>query len=83
MTRAGWKIPIVDIKLCRKKKIIKTYSKESVIYPSFVGRIFEVYNGKIFKKVLIKEEMIGHKLGEFLFTRPFLYKMRKKKKRTG
>ena len=50
---------------------IKTWSRRSTIIPEFVGHTFMVHNGKIFNKVLIGEDMVGHKLGEFSITRTF------------
>ena len=50
---------------------IKTWSRRSTIIPEFVGHTFLVHNGKIFNKVLISEDMVGHKLGEFSATRTF------------
>ncbi len=50
---------------------IKTWSRSSTIIPEFVGHTFMVHNGKIFNKVLIGEDMVGHKLGEFSITRTF------------
>ena len=50
---------------------IKTWSRRSTIVPEFVGQTFLVHNGKIFHKVLISEDMVGHKLGEFSMTRTF------------
>lgn len=54
-----------------KKKPIKTWSRSSTIFPDFVGLTFEVHNGKIFIKVYVTEDMVGHKLGEFAPTRTF------------
>ena len=50
---------------------IKTWSRRSTIIPEFVGHTFLVHNGKIFNKVLVSEDMVGHKLGEFSITRTF------------
>lgn len=50
---------------------IKTWSRRCTIPPEFVGRTFEVHNGKVFKKVFVTEDMVGHKLGEFSPTRMF------------
>ena len=50
---------------------IKTWSRRSTIVPEFVGQTFLVHNGKIFNRVLISEDMVGHKLGEFSITRTF------------
>ena len=54
-----------------KKEVIKTYSRRSTIFPSFVGHTFAVHNGKDFIPVYVTEEMVGHKLGEFAMTRKF------------
>lgn len=50
---------------------IRTWSRRSTIIPEFVGQTFLVHNGKIFNKVLVTEDMVGHKLGEFSLTRTF------------
>lgn len=54
-----------------KKTVIKTWSRESTIFPEFVGHTFAVHNGKEFIPVYVTEEMVGHKLGEFALTRKF------------
>ena len=54
-----------------KKEVIKTYSRRSTIFPSFVGHTFAVHNGQDFIPVYVTEEMVGHKLGEFALTRKF------------
>jgi small subunit ribosomal protein S19 len=71
MTRSIWKGPFIDPKLLLSisQRTTNTYGRNSVIPPSFVGRIFEIYNGKNFIKVKITEEMVGHKLGEFAPTK--------------
>lgn len=80
MGRSLKKGPFVDEKLFTKvnKQIasgthepIKTWSRRCTIVPEFVGVTFLVHNGKIFNKVLITEDMVGHKLGEFSLTRTF------------
>jgi small subunit ribosomal protein S19 len=53
------------------KKPIKTWSRRTTIIPDFVGLTFMVHNGKKFLPVYVTERMIGHKLGEFSFTRTF------------
>jgi len=55
----------------RAKSPIKTWSRASTIIPDFVGHTFEVHNGRTFAKVFVTEDMVGHKLGEFSFTRTF------------
>ena len=54
-----------------KKEVIKTWSRRSTIYPEFIGHTFAVHNGKEFIPVYVTEEMVGHKLGEFVLTRKF------------
>ncbi|MFO1186431.1 MAG: 30S ribosomal protein S19 [Alphaproteobacteria bacterium] len=80
MSRSIWKGPFVDGYLLAKaqkahgsgrKDVIKTWSRRSTIVPQFVGLTFGVYNGKKFIPVLVSEEMVGHKLGEFSPTRTF------------
>ncbi len=80
MGRSLKKGPYYDEKLLRKvirqKEAnvwdpIKTWSRRSTIVPEFVGQTFLVHNGKVFNKVLISEDMVGHKLGEFSITRTF------------
>lgn len=72
--------PFVDMKLLNKVneankansyKIIKTWSRSSTILPNFVGRTISVHNGKEMIPVLINEQMVGKKLGEFSPTRKF------------
>lgn len=80
MPRSAWKIPFVDGYLIKKAKVaiedpkkpvVKTWSRRSTIIPQFVGVTFAVYNGKKFVSVLVSEDMVGHKLGEFSPTRTF------------
>lgn len=54
-----------------RNEIIKTWSRASVILPQFIGLTFGVYNGQKFIPVLVTDNMIGHKLGEFAPTRQF------------
>ena len=54
-----------------KKEVIKTWSRRSTIYPSFLELTFAVHNGKEFIPVYVTEDMVGHKLGEFVPTRKF------------
>jgi ribosomal protein S19 len=61
------------------KKVIYTKSRQSTIIPLFVGCIFNVYNGKVFVRLVITKEMVGHKFGEFCPTRKnFFFKKQKK-----
>lgn len=80
MTRSVWKGPFFDESVVKKvehaKKInsqkpIRIWSRRSTILPEFIGFVFEVYNGKKFIPVVVREEMIGHKFGEFSPTRTF------------
>lgn len=71
--------PFVDEKLLKKVKNwkedddpIRTYSRASVITEDFIGKTVEVHNGKNFIAVYIREEMVGHRLGEFSLTRKFI-----------
>lgn len=90
MPRSAWKIPFVDgyllkkaeeAKASPKKPMIKTWSRRSTIIPQFVGLTFAVYNGKKFISVLVSEEMVGHKLGEFAPTRTYYGHAADKKKK--
>jgi small subunit ribosomal protein S19 len=80
MARSIWKGPFVDGYLLGKaeaaresgkKQIIKIWSRRSTIVPQFVGLTFGVYNGQKFVPVLIDEDMVGHKFGEFSPTRTY------------
>jgi small subunit ribosomal protein S19 len=55
----------------RKKSVIKTWSRSSMIIPGMVGETIAVHNGKTFVPVYVTENMVGHKLGEFAPTRTF------------
>jgi ribosomal protein S19 len=67
MKRNNWKGPLLQFD--KKTSIIKTFSKNSMILPNFLGYQLEVYNGKTFLKINIVKEMIGFKVGEFVPTR--------------
>ncbi len=81
MSRSLKKGPFIDAKLLKKisdlksqknkKKVIKTWSRRSMIIPEMVGLTIAVHNGKKFIPVFISENMVGHKLGEFSPTRIF------------
>ena len=90
MPRSVKKGPFVDDHLMRKvlnanetnsRKIIKTWSRRSMILPEFVGLTFAVHNGKKFVPVFVTEDMVGHKLGEFSPTRTFFSHAGDKKSR--
>ena len=55
----------------RDKKVIKTWSRRSTVFPDMVGMTIAVHNGKGFIPIYISENMVGHKLGEFAMTRTF------------
>ncbi len=80
MSRSSKKGPYVDERLFKRvaalnerraKQPLKTWRRACTIIPEFVGHTFEVHNGNKFIKVLVTEDMIGHKLGEFSPTRTF------------
>ena len=80
MTRSKKKGPYVDERLYRRVQLaeqsgnrepIKTWRRACTIVPEFVGFTFMVHNGKLFHKVFVTEDMVGHKLGEFSPTRTF------------
>jgi small subunit ribosomal protein S19 len=80
MARSVWKGPFVDGYLLKKaevaqgsgrKDVIKTWSRRSTIMPQFVGLTFGVHNGQKHVPVLVSEDMVGHKFGEFAPTRTF------------
>jgi len=80
MTRSLKKGPYVDQKLekrliamkdSKKKKVVKTWSRRSMVTPDFVGHTIAVHNGNKFIPVFISENMVGHKLSEFAPTRTF------------
>jgi small subunit ribosomal protein S19 len=80
MARSLKKGPFVDYKLekkvltmneDKKKSVVKTWSRRSMISPDFVGHTVAVHNGNKFIPVFITENMVGHRLGEFAPTRTF------------
>ena len=62
---------VEEINASGQEKVLKTWSRSSTIFPSFVGHTINVYNGKKFIPVYVTEDMVGHKLGEFAPTRTF------------
>lgn len=54
-----------------EKKVIKTWSRRSTIFPEFIGHTFAVHDGRKHLPVYVTEDMVGHKLGEFVLTRTF------------
>ncbi|ABC23481.1 30S ribosomal protein S19 [Rhodospirillum rubrum] len=80
MARSVWKGPFIDGYLLNKaekarssgrNEVIKIWSRRSTIMPQFVGLTFGVYNGQKFVPVLVTEQMVGHKFGEFAPTRTY------------
>lgn len=79
MARSSKKGPFVDERLVKKVKAglggkakpIKTWARNSQISPEFVGKYFQVHNGRVFIDVFVSEDMVGHRLGEFSPTRTF------------
>lgn len=90
MPRSLHKGPFVDLHLVKRvekavesndKRPIKTWSRRSMVLPEMVGLTIAVHNGKQHVPVLINEEMVGHKLGEFALTRTFRGHVADKKSR--
>ncbi len=80
MARSVWKGPFVEKSLLKKVEearsagkntVIKTWSRRSTILPNMIGLTFGVHNGKKFIPVVVSDQMIGHKLGEFAPTRTY------------
>ena len=80
MSRSIKKGPFVEARLLgrieemnkrNEKKVVKSWSRASVIFPTFIGHTIAVYNGKKHIPVYVTENMVGHKLGEFALTRTF------------
>lgn len=80
MTRSSKKAPYVDEKLMKRilamnetgeKRMLKTWSRASVIYPEMIGHTIAVHDGRKHVPVYITESMVGHRLGEFALTRTF------------
>ena len=92
MARSVWKGPFVDSYLLKKAEVardsgrndvIKTWSRRSTILPQFVGLTFGVYNGQKFIPVLVTENMVGQKFGEFSPTRTYFGHQADRKSRRG
>ena len=92
MPRSVWKGPFVDgyllakaeqSRASKRNEVIRTWSRRSTIMPQFVGLTFGVYNGKKFIPVLVTENMVGHKFGEFSPTRTFSGHAADKKAKRG
>jgi small subunit ribosomal protein S19 len=92
LARSVWKGPFVDGHLLKKaeavrdsgrKDVICTWSRRSTVLPQFVGLTFAVYNGMKHIPVLVTEDMVGHKFGEFSPTRTFFGHAADRKARRG
>ena len=92
MARSVWRGPFVDGYLLKKadqarqsgrSDVIRTWSRRSTILPQFVGLTFGVHNGQKFIPVLVTEEMVGHKFGEFAPSRTYYGHAADKKARRG
>ena len=92
MGRSIHKGPFVDVKLMKKiaarkatssHEPIQTWSRRSTVTPEFVNHTFMVHNGRMFLKVFVTEDMVGHKLGEFSPTRVFRGHSGRKKEEEG
>ncbi len=80
MSRSSKKMPYVEEKLFNRiqamnekgeKKVLKTWSRSSTIFPEFVGHTIAVHDGRKHVPVYVTQDMVGHKLGEFALTRTF------------
>ena len=89
MARSLKKGPYIDEKLFSKvesmnstgeKRVVKTWSRRSTIIPEFVGHTIAIHNGNKFIPIFITENMVGHKVGEFVPTRTYRGHTSKKKK---
>lgn len=92
MSRSVWKGPFVDgyllkkareVKKSKKNVVINTWSRRSTIIPQFIGLTFGVHNGKKFLPVLVTEDMVGQKLGEYSPTRTYYGHGADKKSKRG
>lgn len=80
MSRSLKKGPNIDERLLKKvanlpvgsKQVVKTWNRSAVVTPQMVGYTFGIHNGKVHVPIVIVENMVGHKLGEFSATRKFI-----------
>ena len=86
MPRSSWKGPYVNAALQKKikkqksKANIKSWDRSTYILPEYENKPFQIYNGKSFVSILVRDKMIGHKFGEFVPTRKnFSFKKAKRK----
>ena len=92
MSRSVWKGPFVDgyllkkvkdVKKSKKNTVINTWSRRSTILPQFIGLTFGVHNGRKFLPVLVTEDMVGQKFGEYSPTRTYYGHGADKKSKRG
>lgn len=90
MTRSSKKPPFVEVKLMQRiermnetgeKRMLKTWSRASTIYPEMVGHTIAVHDGRKHVPIYVTESMVGHKLGEFALTRTYRGHESKEKRR--
>lgn len=85
MGRSKWKAPFSSLnstELLKRRNKNKYMGRSSKIMPAYLGHVFKIHNGRIFVELLISENMIGHKFGEFVFTRAkYIFKSKKNKKK--
>jgi len=82
MKRSKWKGFFIEPKHCKTENLLSNeISRNSLIVPAHTGKTFTIHNGKSLKNMIVLEDMVGHKFGEFSKTRiAFEYKKKKKKK---
>lgn len=86
MSRSKWKGSYVNLEFITQRNLenqqkASVISRSSEIVPAFLGSTFNVYNGKNYMEIIVTDEMIGHKFGEFSYTRSkFTFKKKDKKK---
>ena len=76
-------VRVKEMNTAGEKKVLKTWSRSSTIFPDFVGHTFAVHDGRKHVPVYVTEDMVGHKLGEFAPTRTYRGHAGSKKSNTG
>ena len=76
-------VRVKEMNTAGEKKVLKTWSRSSTIFPDFVGHTFAVHDGRKHVPVYVTEDMVGHKLGEFAPTRTYRGHVGSKKSNTG
>ena len=76
-------VRVKEMNTAGEKKVLKTWSRSSTIFPDFVGHTFAVHDGRTHVPVYVTEDMVGHKLGEFAPTRTYRGHAGSKKSNTG